>query len=1096
MKKLLCFSLLLFALTLVVAGCGDDKEVSINVSPSISTVEASEPAYTYRDENDAEINVPAVMRKVMLTVTAKNTELVLDPACKERVIYRVEEEDEEGNITVTETADVGPNGYCRQVGRYTIEYTVPYMAGTQTITIASMEDKGKTATAEINVIWAAPRGLIEIPRVVDGTPVLDINGNKLWVPVEKGRIKTPRSQSGQTTLEVRARFTPPGCRPGLPPENCPPPVTNDVMTYSATSSNNIGSITNTYTETGTNYKVGVFTPQNNKGTGTLTATTQYLETNRPGGANTYRNVVTSMIVNVVEVEHLVITTVPPVPASNQHYNYEPPNTNGLKLVAVCTDGEMDEISESDFILQPLEAVFEDESSTQGAAVATIGYQEGDVRPADVSFDVVVNRARAGDITISEESLAAVKKEYGFSQTFDSTGLVVTVSYPDGTTRDITTGYTLNPVAAMRLVPSNTSVTVSFTDGGRAVTTQIPITVRPVTSLSVTPNKTAYNENDNLEAANLTVTPTFAGGYTVAGYNLPVSSGTGNTQAGYVTDPAIGTRLKPEHEENGVTVSVSANHGEPMPAGVNYDITVEPLKDFGVFEWITPVEGATSTSTSPRPWITGGNVVAAFNTIGQRMFNKTSGELVELPEPAPTDPNALPALSELTGLTVPGSGGYVAVTGIAKKGDEFAIVAIERQGVFDSGGLDGNAATYNNYSSSYLAKMSADYSSVLIAPVLVGNYFYDYAATPPGNSYGTRVAYSATDDEFVVGYTRGISMPTNKMIISKVDPSDLTLTDVVAQWEGTESSNFSDLRYVDENNFVAVGSKGVYSGSAYTLVERLGNVILMDNGTKYQFAPELVGFEQYRISYVIPDGNQYIVVGTGTQGATTVGFVAKTLNKYFTKPVPMPLADQFYGGRIHPSFNTYYAYWAQLGYWSGPSSLANPGGGANLNSLGIPNGAYILHNYNAWGGSWGTDYTPITAIPGYTKIDVEDIPDMKPGEWADYVYSGTYRAFIIMPGYTTPTEVAAATSIDMSPGAHEPDLDTKGIPSNANVYGFFGAVPAPDAIGGYDQVGDNPATNNAAALKPGQWMHILSSGNWNYVVIILREGPTTFVPPEP
>ena len=111
-----------------------------------------------------------------------------------------------------------------------------------------------------------------------------------------------------------------------------------------------------------------------------------------------------------------------------------------------------------------------------------------------------------------------KTEYYVGDTLDTTGLVVTATYSDGSTSPVT-GYTLSEVNMS--IAENKTITVTY--GGKTATFEI--IVKPVTleSIAVTtnPTKTTYTVGETLDTTGLVVTATYNNGTTatVTGYTL-------------------------------------------------------------------------------------------------------------------------------------------------------------------------------------------------------------------------------------------------------------------------------------------------------------------------------------------------------------------------------------------------------------------------------------------------------------------------------------------------------------------------------------------------------------------------------------------------
>ena len=68
--------------------------------------------------------------------------------------------------------------------------------------------------------------------------------------------------------------------------------------------------------------------------------------------------------------------------------------------------------------------------------------------------------------------APTKTTYNVGETFDPTGLVVTATYADGTTEDVTDGCTFSPTV---MAASTTAVTITYQRAGVTVTTTQAVT---------------------------------------------------------------------------------------------------------------------------------------------------------------------------------------------------------------------------------------------------------------------------------------------------------------------------------------------------------------------------------------------------------------------------------------------------------------------------------------------------------------------------------------------------------------------------------------------------------------------------------------------
>ena len=104
-----------------------------------------------------------------------------------------------------------------------------------------------------------------------------------------------------------------------------------------------------------------------------------------------------------------------------------------------------------------------------------------------------------------------KTTYYVGETLDTAGLVITAKYSDGSSKDISSGFTCNPTkldtAGFR--------TITVTYGGKSATFGVTVNNDVIKSISVKtkPSKLTYNVNDTLNTAGLTLTATYNSGKT-------------------------------------------------------------------------------------------------------------------------------------------------------------------------------------------------------------------------------------------------------------------------------------------------------------------------------------------------------------------------------------------------------------------------------------------------------------------------------------------------------------------------------------------------------------------------------------------------------
>ena len=144
----------------------------------------------------------------------------------------------------------------------------------------------------------------------------------------------------------------------------------------------------------------------------------------------------------------------------------------------------------------------------------------------VSVKATYKAAPLSGITITTPP---TKTAYTAGESFDSTGMVVTATYSDSSSAAVT-GYTVSPDRA--LTTSDTSVTISYTEGGVTKTATQEITVNPAASTytvsfnanggSVTPASAVTGADGKLTSL---PTPTRSGSYSFNGWYTAASGGT-------------------------------------------------------------------------------------------------------------------------------------------------------------------------------------------------------------------------------------------------------------------------------------------------------------------------------------------------------------------------------------------------------------------------------------------------------------------------------------------------------------------------------------------------------------------------------------------
>lgn len=111
-----------------------------------------------------------------------------------------------------------------------------------------------------------------------------------------------------------------------------------------------------------------------------------------------------------------------------------------------------------------------------------------------------------------------KKSYYIGEAFDPAGMVVTATFADDTTEDVTDDCTFSPATISK---DTTAITVNYQQGGIKKTASVAVTVRVLASIEISnpPTKTAYKYGEVFSPAGMAVTARYTDGQsrTVTGY---------------------------------------------------------------------------------------------------------------------------------------------------------------------------------------------------------------------------------------------------------------------------------------------------------------------------------------------------------------------------------------------------------------------------------------------------------------------------------------------------------------------------------------------------------------------------------------------------
>ena len=201
----------------------------------------------------------------------------------------------------------------------------------------------------------------------------------------------------------------------------------------------------------------------------------------------------NVTVKAIEVTSLEIKT---NPTKTEYFVGDALDTTGLTLTATYNNGTTETIT-SGFTCSP---TYLSKSGTQTITVSYGGKA--------CKFDVTVN---AVEITKIEVKTNPNKMEYFVGETLNTTGLVLLATYNNGTTRDITSGYTCTPTKLE--TAGEQTIKVSY----YGKTCEFKVTVKPVELVKIEvaeePTKTTYYVGATLDKTGLLLTLYYSDGST-------------------------------------------------------------------------------------------------------------------------------------------------------------------------------------------------------------------------------------------------------------------------------------------------------------------------------------------------------------------------------------------------------------------------------------------------------------------------------------------------------------------------------------------------------------------------------------------------------
>lgn len=255
---------------------------------------------------------------------------------------------------------------------------------------------------------------------------------------------------------------------------------------------------------------------------------------------------------------------------------------------VCTDGEttLNGVGSTKFSLPENTGTWEVTATLDGHTASAVVEVTGAMQ---YNVDLVITSSVA-------VTHAPTKTTYNVGETFDPTGLVVTATYADGTTEDVTDGCTFSPTV---MAASTTAVTITYQRAGVTVTTIQAVTVLEMSSISVktAPNKTAYYIGESFDATGMVIEATMSNGTkkTVTGWTYTPTGALGLANTTITITYAEGGVSKTCTQAITVSNYLSSIAVTHAPTKTSY-FTGETFNSAGMVVTATMADGSKKTVT--------------------------------------------------------------------------------------------------------------------------------------------------------------------------------------------------------------------------------------------------------------------------------------------------------------------------------------------------------------------------------------------------------------------------------------------------------------------------------------------------------------------
>ena len=207
------------------------------------------------------------------------------------------------------------------------------------------------------------------------------------------------------------------------------------------------------------------------------------------------------------------------------------------------------------------AVYSDDSREDVTSAVTFSPAAGTEITGDtnvtVSYTNQWTETTTGNISLTLASVTSIsatnptKTDYVAGEAIDYSGMVVTASYSDGTTEDVTSSCTITPRAGKAFNTStDTLIHIEYDTGSTTLSTEVNFGIATLESIEVTaePTKMHYETGETIDYTGLVVTASYSNGN-----SWDVTSQCSITpRAGKAFDPSTDTNVAISYTDNGVT----------------------------------------------------------------------------------------------------------------------------------------------------------------------------------------------------------------------------------------------------------------------------------------------------------------------------------------------------------------------------------------------------------------------------------------------------------------------------------------------------------------------------------------------------------------